>query len=199
MSEYIFKLPDLGEGTVESEIAEWMVKVGDTVKEEDPICSMLTDKAAVELSSPVTGTVVRLAGEVGDVIQVGTPLIVFETAAAPAAPASSGAEAAKASTPARPAPRAAPPEPAAAANEAVRTSPSVRRQAEEAGIDLARCPAPARAAASCRPTSMLISRQQRNPRPLRLLDWLQPPHRRPVRPPQQRKPRLPRAARPKSR
>ena len=50
MSEFTFKLPDLGEGTVEAEIAEWMVKVGDEVKEEDPICAMLTDKAAVELT-----------------------------------------------------------------------------------------------------------------------------------------------------
>ena len=135
MSEYIFKLPDLGEGTVESEIAEWMVKVGDAVKEEDPICSMLTDKAAVELSSPVTGTVVRLAGEVGDVIQVGTPLIVFETAAASDARAPSGTSAPAA--PARATPKAAPASPAAEANEAVRTSPSIRRQAEQAGIDLA--------------------------------------------------------------
>lgn len=132
MSEYIFKLPDLGEGTVESEIAEWMVKVGDKVREEDPICSMLTDKAAVELSSPVTGTVVRLGGEVGDVIKVGTPLIVFETAASPDATGASTA-----ASPARAASKAAPAAPAAETNDAVRTSPSIRRQAEEAGIDLA--------------------------------------------------------------
>ena len=54
MSEFTFKLPDLGEGTVEAEIAEWMVKIGDTVQEEDPICAMLTDKAAVELTAPVS-------------------------------------------------------------------------------------------------------------------------------------------------
>ena len=52
MSEYVFKLPDLGEGTVEAEIAEWMVRVGDVILEEDPICAMLTEKAAVELTSP---------------------------------------------------------------------------------------------------------------------------------------------------
>jgi 2-oxoisovalerate dehydrogenase E2 component (dihydrolipoyl transacylase) len=57
MKEFIFKLPDLGEGTVEAEIAEWMVQVGSVVQEEDTICSMLTDKAAVELSSPVSGRV----------------------------------------------------------------------------------------------------------------------------------------------
>ena len=65
MSQYIFKLPDLGEGLVEAEIAEWMVKVGDLVQEEDPIGAMLTDKAAVELSAPVSGRVISLAGELG--------------------------------------------------------------------------------------------------------------------------------------
>jgi len=79
MSQYIFKLPDLGEGLVEAEIAEWMVKVGDFVEEEDPIGAMLTDKAAVELSAPVSGRVVSLAGELGDMIAVGAPLIIFET------------------------------------------------------------------------------------------------------------------------
>ena len=79
MSEYIFKLPDLGEGLVEAEIAEWMVKVGDLVEEEDPIGAMLTDKAAVELSAPVSGRVISLAGELGDTIAVGAPLIIFET------------------------------------------------------------------------------------------------------------------------
>ena len=77
MSEFTFKLPDLGEGTVEAEIAEWMVKVGDHVQEEDPICAMLTDKAAVELTAPVSGTVISVAGEEGDVVAVGAPLIVF--------------------------------------------------------------------------------------------------------------------------
>ena len=79
MSEYIFKLPDLCEGTVEAEIAEWMVKAGDVVNEEDPICSMLTDKAAVELTAPVSGKVVSVAGEEGDMVSVGAALIVFAT------------------------------------------------------------------------------------------------------------------------
>jgi len=79
MSEYTFKLPDLGEGLVEAEIAEWMVEVGDLVQEEDPVAAMLTDKAAVELSAPVSGRILRLAGELGDMITVGSPLIVFET------------------------------------------------------------------------------------------------------------------------
>lgn len=79
MSEYVFKLPDLGEGLVEAEIAEWMVTVGEFVEEEAPIGAMLTDKAAVELSAPVSGRVLRLGGDVGDTIAVGSPMIVFET------------------------------------------------------------------------------------------------------------------------
>ena len=79
MSEYIFKLPDLGEGTVEAEIAEWMVKVGDSVNEEDPVCAMLTDKAAVELTAPVSGKVVSIAGAEGDTVAVGAALVVFST------------------------------------------------------------------------------------------------------------------------
>ena len=79
MSEYIFKLPDLGEGTVESEIGEWFIKVGDEISEEDVVGTMMTDKAAVEVSSPVSGRVVKLAGEPGDIVAVGAPLVVFET------------------------------------------------------------------------------------------------------------------------
>ena len=62
MSEYIFKLPDLGEGTVESEIGEWFIKLGEVVEEETIVGTMMTDKAAVELSSPVTGKVIKLGG-----------------------------------------------------------------------------------------------------------------------------------------
>jgi len=85
MSEYIFKLPDLGEGTVESEIAEWHVAVGDEVTEEQIVGTMMTDKAAVEISAPVSGKVKKLAGEPGDIVPVGAALIVFETNAAAAA------------------------------------------------------------------------------------------------------------------
>jgi len=139
MSEYVFNLPDLGEGLVEAEIAEWMVKVGDVVKEEDPVGAMLTDKAAVELSSPVTGRVVSLAGEVGDTIAVGSPMMVFEiadgqdagSAKTVATPAVAGiSDAADSASPATEKPLAAP------RTGQVLTSPSVRRQAREAGIDL---------------------------------------------------------------
>ena len=78
MPQYTLKLPDLGEGVVESEIVEWSVKVGDQVNEDDPIGDVMTDKATVEVTSPVTGVVVSLAGKEGDVIAVGSPLITFE-------------------------------------------------------------------------------------------------------------------------
>jgi 2-oxoisovalerate dehydrogenase E2 component (dihydrolipoyl transacylase) len=131
MAQYIFKLPDLGEGTVESEIAEWRVKSGDLVKSEQPLVDMMTDKATVEITSPVAGRIVSLGGKPGDMIAVGAELVVFETdAEAPAAAPRAQAEP-KAPTAAR---GAATPKPA---GEKLLTSPAVRRRAQEAGINLA--------------------------------------------------------------
>lgn len=79
MSEYVFKLPDLGEGTVEAEIVEWHVRPGDAVAENDLIVVVMTDKANVEIPSPVAGTVVRTSGEPGDNVPVGSELLVFDT------------------------------------------------------------------------------------------------------------------------
>ena len=141
MSEYIFKLPDLGEGLVEAEIAEWMVKVGDIVQEEDPIGAMLTDKAAVELSAPVTGRVISLAGELGDMVAVGAPLIVFETSEEQKA-ADDGTDPPPPVTAETTQPdiSAAVVEdsPVQISSGKVLTSPSVRQYAREAGIDLTR-------------------------------------------------------------
>jgi 2-oxoisovalerate dehydrogenase E2 component (dihydrolipoyl transacylase) len=121
MSEFVFKLPDLGEGTVEAEIAEWMVHVGDVILEEDPVCAMLTDKAAVELTAPVSGKVISVAGEEGDTVTVGSPLIVFETDAS--------AETPEEKEPADK-PVTSEPEPVSAARPAkVATSPSIRARA----------------------------------------------------------------------
>src|SRR6266852_5556604 len=87
MSQFIFKMPDLGEGTVEAEIVAWHTKPGDVVQEDQVIVEVMTDKAAVEVPAPVGGRVVSISGEPGDKVAVGSPLIVFETAAAAAAPA----------------------------------------------------------------------------------------------------------------
>jgi 2-oxoisovalerate dehydrogenase E2 component (dihydrolipoyl transacylase) len=145
MSQYIFKLPDLGEGTVESEIAEWFISVGDQVNEEDVVGTMMTDKAAVELSSPVSGKVVKLAGEPGDIVAVGAPLVIFETDAVPAeesAPPQAEPEtaAAAAATP-EPEPEPTPePEDATFDRKRVMTSPAIRRRAKELGVDLSIVP-----------------------------------------------------------
>ena len=142
MSEYIFKLPDLGEGTVESEIAEWFISVGDQVKEEDLVGTMMTDKAAVELSSPISGTVVKLAGEPGDIVAVGAPLVIFETDAdvavttAPAEAASTAAVEPQPEPAAEPTPPAAQPQEATLDRKRVMTSPAIRRRAKDMGIDL---------------------------------------------------------------
>ena len=79
MAEYLFKLPDLGEGTVESEIVVWRAGVGDAVEADQPLVDMMTDKATIEITAPVSGTLVSLAGEPGDVIAVGAELAVFAT------------------------------------------------------------------------------------------------------------------------
>ncbi|NIV17656.1 MAG: 2-oxo acid dehydrogenase subunit E2 [Woeseiaceae bacterium] len=138
MSEYIFKLPDLGEGTVESEIGEWFIKVGDQVAEEDIVATMMTDKAAVELSSPVSGKVIKLAGEPGDIIAVGAPLVVFDTAGGVEAESSREAEPEPATEQAAPPPAvvAAEAAPAAQPRHRVMTSPAIRHRAKQAGIDL---------------------------------------------------------------
>jgi len=79
MSLHSFKLPDIGEGIAEAEIVAWHVKVGDVVEEDAPLCDMMTDKATVEMTAPVAGKVVQVAGEVGDNIAIGSVLAVFET------------------------------------------------------------------------------------------------------------------------
>ncbi|MDN5872484.1 MAG: 2-oxo acid dehydrogenase subunit E2 [Nitrococcus sp.] len=73
-----FKLPDLGEGLAEAEIVEWFVRVGETIKRDQPLVSVETDKAIVEIPSPQSGRIDELLGDTGDVIQVGDPLVVFE-------------------------------------------------------------------------------------------------------------------------
>ena len=141
MSRYVFKLPDLGEGTVEAEIVNWRVKPGDTVAEDDVLVEVMTEKAAVEVPAPVSGRVLSTTGAPGDLVPVGAELIVLETesgAAAQATPVPAGS-AAPAMTSAGgngAAAAAATLTPAAARTGRVATSPAIRRRAHEAGIDL---------------------------------------------------------------
>ncbi len=88
MARFEFRLPDIGEGIAEAEIVAWHVKVGDTVSEDQQLADMMTDKATVEMESPVAGPVIELAGEGGDQVPIGSTLVVIEVAGdAPAVPA----------------------------------------------------------------------------------------------------------------
>jgi 2-oxoisovalerate dehydrogenase E2 component (dihydrolipoyl transacylase) len=150
MSQYIFKMPDLGEGTVDAEIVAWHAKPGDQVTEDQLIVEVMTDKAAVEVPAPVSGRVVSVTGAPGEKVAVGSPLIVFELSdgSAAAAQAAAPAPAAAQSEPPRPAmPKAAAvaaqavSQPAATVPPSARagrvmTSPANRRRAHEAGVDL---------------------------------------------------------------
>src|SRR4051812_33985396 len=80
MARYEFKLPDIGEGIAEAEIVAWHVKVGESVAEDQQLADLMTDKATVEMESPVAGKVLEVAGEVGDMIPIGSVLVVIETA-----------------------------------------------------------------------------------------------------------------------
>ncbi|MBX3702589.1 MAG: 2-oxo acid dehydrogenase subunit E2 [Steroidobacteraceae bacterium] len=136
MSRHVFKMPDLGEGTVTAEVVEWKVKVGDTVKEDQIIAEVMTDKAAVEIPAPVSGTVVSITGQPGDMVAVGSELIVFETSATPASAPVTEAKAASARPAAAVVVAAAP----AANSGRVMASPATRRKAHVAGVDLATVP-----------------------------------------------------------
>ena len=130
MSPHVFKLPDLGEGTVSAEVVAWLVKPGDVLREDQPLVEMSTDKAVVEIPSPVSGRVLTITGKPGDVIAVGAELATFDTTDTASAK-SPAASAIVATT--GPAPTAKPADPTQ-----VRTSPANRRRAQVAGLDLAR-------------------------------------------------------------
>jgi 2-oxoisovalerate dehydrogenase E2 component (dihydrolipoyl transacylase) len=158
MARFTFRLPDIGEGIAEAEIVAWHVAVGDRVEEDQQVADMMTDKATVEMESPVAGVVVELAGEVGDQVAIGSALMVVETEEAVAETVVAEAEApvaqaveeqVEAETPgvpevveapapvAVPAPAPAPaPAPVADARQ-VLASPAVRARATDLGVDLA--------------------------------------------------------------
>jgi 2-oxoisovalerate dehydrogenase E2 component (dihydrolipoyl transacylase) len=159
MSRHVFKLPDLGEGTVQAEIVAWHVKPGDVVAEDDVIVEVMTDKAAVEVPSPVSGKVVSTTGNPGESVPVGAELIVFETEGGAAAATQTAAGRAGTAQVAAGTSQTAARTPLGAGESAaivshvssraassgngsaaracrVATSPAIRRRAHEAGIDL---------------------------------------------------------------
>jgi pyruvate dehydrogenase E2 component (dihydrolipoamide acetyltransferase) len=151
------KLPELGEGVTEGELVKWLVKVGDTVKPDQPVCEVMTDKATVEVPTAVGGVVKELKFKLGDVIKVESTILTLESGGAPATKA-----AAPAPTPAKEAPKAPPAGATAAsaskpasmpasvhemmatnagfyppvADSKVLATPSTRRLARETGVDL---------------------------------------------------------------
>lgn len=146
MARFEFRLPDIGEGIAEAEIVAWHIQPGDRVAEDQPVADMMTDKATVEIESPVSGIVREVAGAVGDKVAIGAPLMVIETASDEEVAAS--AVEAPAPLPeqddtALPAPLYVPePHPdateiavPAAAAQAL-ASPAVRARAKDLGIDL---------------------------------------------------------------
>jgi 2-oxoisovalerate dehydrogenase E2 component (dihydrolipoyl transacylase) len=137
MARFTFNLPDIGEGISEAEIVDWRVAVGDIVKEDQHIADMMTDKATVEMESPVAGRVLALGGEVGDQVAIGAMLVEIETAEGggsvvkPASEPKPSVEAAPETGGEARADRDATPRPAS-----VLASPAVRARAKALGIDL---------------------------------------------------------------
>ena len=147
MAKYVFNLPDVGEGVVEGEIVKWNVKPGDTVKEDEPLVELMTDKATVSIPSSVNGKVVSTTGKPGDMVPVGAELIVFEVKGASGSKPKSKPKPEPVTEPVpdpEPEPKAesvaAPPvsvsAPVASTGTKPLASPAVRRRAREAGIDL---------------------------------------------------------------
>jgi 2-oxoisovalerate dehydrogenase E2 component (dihydrolipoyl transacylase) len=157
MARFTFRLPDIGEGIAEAEVVAWHVKVGDRVEEDAGIADMMTDKATVEMESPVSGVIVEIAGEVGDMIPIGSALVIIEIdddgaeipveeqldAENPDAETVERVEAVpevvQAAVPIaakEPAPIAVPTAPRAVEHEAVLASPAVRARAKDLGVDL---------------------------------------------------------------
>ena len=134
MGRFVFKLPDIGEGVAEAEIVAWHVKVGDTVAEDQPLVDIMTDKATVEMTSPVAGVVLSANGEIGDMTRVGSPLVEIEIEG-------DGPADAPAPIPAEPMPVARPgPAPEPPRGETPLAAPAVRARARELGVPLHQVP-----------------------------------------------------------
>ncbi|MGS1094875.1 dihydrolipoamide acetyltransferase family protein [Aquamicrobium terrae] len=169
MGEHVIRLPDVGEGVAEAELVEWHVKIGDMVREDTVLAAVMTDKATVEIPSPVEGEILWLGAEIGDTVAIGSPIVRLKVAgegnvqegdATPEAPQLPPQEkkAAAPDQPAKPAavepekkqPVAAPAQPGGTRSAGIGAprregekplaSPAVRLRAREAGIDLRQVP-----------------------------------------------------------
>ncbi len=142
-----FRLPDIGEGVAEGEVVQWFVKEGDAIREDEPLVSVLTDKANVEIPSPKSGRVAALHAKVGEKVKVGGLLVTIDTVGGPSGPGAPPRQGTPPPAAAVPPPTSAPPpkersappvSPGGGAGPArLLASPYVRRLAAERGIDLA--------------------------------------------------------------
>ena len=139
--QFEFRLPDIGEGVAEGEVVRWFVHEGDTVKEDGPLVSVLTDKANVEIPSPKTGRVVRIHAQEGEKVKVGAVLVTLDVTGDPTAstgppdrPSVTESPTSTASPTSNPALTA--PSPMPAGSSRYLAAPYVRRLAAERGIDL---------------------------------------------------------------
>ncbi|UVK39657.1 2-oxo acid dehydrogenase subunit E2 [Mesorhizobium sp. AR10] len=166
MGEHIIKLPDVGEGVAEAELVEWHVKVGDLVREDAVLAAVMTDKATVEIPSPVDGEILWLGAEIGDTVAIGSPIVRLKVAgegnvapgaeapvkaeppvklSSPKPEAASAPSPEAAAAPAKPVPAPAAPKSTSQTSvsgaprpegEKPLASPAIRLRAKEAGIDL---------------------------------------------------------------
>lgn len=142
MAARVIKLPDIGEGVAQAEIVEWHIAAGDQVKEDQILGAVMTDKATVEIPSPVSGIVLKRGGDIGTVLAVGSMLVTIDTEDGPAAPSLQPAVAPPDPQPALPATSTNPPEvrdavaPVEAGRSKPLAAPSVRARARELNIDL---------------------------------------------------------------
>ena len=132
MPRFEFKLPDIGEGLAEAEVAKWLVKVGDRVVEDQPVLEMMTDKAAVEIPAPGAGIVIEQRVAEGEVVKIGAVLYVLESDAHIGGMHEQATEGPKAEARATVA--------AIASEGSVLAPPAVRKLARELGVDLAQVP-----------------------------------------------------------
>ncbi len=134
-----FRLPELGEGVSEGELIKWRVKEGEMVKDDQPLCEVMTDKATIEIPSPFSGKIKQLVAKEGEIVKVHQLMVVAEGASgstgASAAPAAHAAPAAEAPRPAASVAAAAP-APAMKTSADVLASPATRKMAREQGVDL---------------------------------------------------------------
>ncbi|MCI4351409.1 MAG: 2-oxo acid dehydrogenase subunit E2 [Thermoplasmata archaeon] len=140
MMAFEFRLPDIGEGVAEGEVVAWFVKEGDTIKEDGPLVSVLTDKANVEIPSPRSGRIATLHAKVGEKVKVGGLLVTIETegdASGPTAARPADVAHARDPPPSNAPARSAPPSPSTAGPSRALATPMVRRLAAEKGVDLA--------------------------------------------------------------